>query len=79
MTCEESQLPKSGVEVEDVVVSNFHEGWERKGGVEVGEKRGGSRAAADDRPVDERFVGKTKGEKKRKKRKGKVMGEIGAA
>ena len=50
----------------DVVVSNFHEGWERKGGVEVGEKRRRSRTA-----VDERIVGKTKGGKKREKERGK--------
>ena len=47
VTCEHSQLPKLVVEVVDVVVSNFHEGWERKEGVEEGEKRGGIRAAAD--------------------------------
>ena len=52
VTCEDSQLPKSVVEVEDVVVSNFHEGWERKEGVEEGEKRGGNRAAAAGRPID---------------------------
>ena len=40
------------VEVVDVVVSNFHEGWERKGGVKVGEKWKRTRAAADGRPVD---------------------------
>ena len=37
------------------------------------------RSTKSRRPVDELFVGKTKGEKKRKKGKGKVMGEMGAA
>ena len=59
------------VQVVDVVLSNFREGCERKGGVEVGEKWRRSRAAADDRPVDERIVGKTKGGKKREKERGK--------
>ena len=71
VTCEHSQLPKLVVEVVDVVVSNFHEGWEKKGGVEVGEKWKRSRAAADGQPVDERIVGKTKGGKKREKERGK--------
>ena len=59
------------VEIVDVVVSNFHEGWERKGGVEFGEKWRRSRTAADDRPVDERIVGKTKVGKKRGKEREK--------
>ena len=61
------------VEVVDVVVSNFHERWERKGGVEVGEKWRRSRAVTDDRPVDERIVGKPKEERK-EKRKGESDG-----
>ena len=59
------------VDVVDIVMSNFHEGWERKGGVEVGEKWRRIRASAEGRPVDERIVGKTKGGKKREKERGK--------
>ena len=54
------------VEVVDVLVGNFHEGWERKGEVKVGEKSTTTR-----RPVEERIVGKTKGGKKREKERGK--------
>ena len=86
VTCEHSQLPKLVVEVVDIVVSNFHEGWERKEGVEEGEKWRRSRAAADDRPVDEKSsTGRrtvrrqNQGRKEEKKGKRKVMGEMGAA
>ena len=74
------------VEVVDVMVSNFHEGWKRKGGVEVGEKWWRSRAAplvdrsiGTRRPVDRRPEAKVKGEKEKGKGKGKRGGILGAA
>ena len=56
----------------DVVVSNFHEGWGRKVGVEEGEKWMRSRTAADDRPVDEKSTNGSSAkpkEERREKRK----------
>ena len=55
--------------------SKFGEGWRRKGGVEVGEKWRRNGSAADDRPVDERFVGKTNKKKEERKVEGKEMGD----
>ena len=74
-------MPKLVVEVVDVVVSNFHEWWERKGGVEEGEKWRRSRTAADDRPSTGRRTDRRQNQRRKEERKGKgkVMGEMGAA
>ena len=72
------------VEVVDVVVSNFHEGWKRKGGVEVGEKWWRSRATppvdrstVTRRPVDRRPEAELNGRERRKRGKGKRGGILG--
>ena len=61
----------------DVVVSNFHEGWERKGGVEEGEKWWRSRTAAAGRPVDRRPATKIKGKKGKEGREERKRGSDG--
>jgi hypothetical protein len=63
------------------VWSKFDEGWKRKGGVEVGEKRWRSGGGVDGRPVDRDVDRSTndqnvrvKGEKEERRWKGKCFG-----